>query len=196
MSSTDTKNELPVLRFEHPDAWASWLSSHHAKSAGVWIEMAKKATGIASITYAEALEVALCYGWIDGQKKSSQEGWWIQKFTPRGHKSIWSKVNRERVALLIEKGQMQPAGLAAIEQAKSDGRWEAAYDSPSNASVPGDFQAALDKNAEAKAFFATLNKRNRYAMLFRIQTAKKAETRAKRIEQFIAMLEQHQRLYP
>ena len=136
--------------------------------------------------YDEALEVALCYGWIDGQRKTQDETVYLQKFTPRGAKSIWSKINTEKVEKLIEQGRMQPAGLKAVESAKQDGRWQAAYDSFSRASVPDDFQSELDKNAQAKAFFATLNQQNRYAILFRIQTAKKPETRAKRIQQFIS----------
>lgn len=148
------------------------------------------------MTYDEAVEVALCYGWIDGQKKSYDEKSWLQKFTPRGAKSIWSKINRAKAERLIESGQMKPAGLQAVESARQDGRWEAAYDSPSNATVPEDFQAALDRNAQAQVFFATLNKANRYAILFRVQTAKKAETRAKRIEQFISMLAKQEKLHP
>jgi len=182
--------------FEQQKDWAAWLDKNHATSPGVWLKLAKKASGIASVNYDEALGVALCYGWIDGQKKSYDESSWLQKFTPRGVKSIWSKVNREKVQELIESGQMKPAGLEAVERATQDGRWDAAYDSQSRASVPSDFQAELDRNAKAKAFFATLNSTNRYAILFRIQTAKKAETRAKRIEQFIRMLENHEKLYP
>jgi uncharacterized protein YdeI (YjbR/CyaY-like superfamily) len=194
--TSPTRNDLPIVQFERPQDWATWLDEHHATSSGVWLRIAKKASGTASVTYEQALEVALCYGWIDGQKKGYDESSWLQKFTPRGAKSIWSKINREKVEQLIARGAMQPAGLAAVEQAKRDGRWEAAYDSQSSASVPDDFQAALDQHAEAKAFFATLNSRNRYAILFRIQTAKKAETRAKRIEQFIRMLANHEMLYP
>jgi uncharacterized protein YdeI (YjbR/CyaY-like superfamily) len=189
-------NDLPVIQFEDQQAWAAWLDENHATSAGLWLRLAKKASGIPSVSYDQALEVALCYGWIDGQKKSDDQTWWLQKFTPRGAKSIWSKVNRQKAQKLIESGRMKPAGLEAIERAKQDGRWDAAYDSPSSATVPDDFQAALDKNTQAKAFFATLNSANRYAILFRIQTAKKAETRARRIEQFIHMLENHEKLYP
>jgi uncharacterized protein YdeI (YjbR/CyaY-like superfamily) len=181
---------------EHQKDWAAWLDKNYATSPGVWLRLAKKASAIPSVSYDEALGVALCYGWIDGQKKSYDESSWLQKFTPRGVKSIWSKVNREKAQELIESGQMKPAGLEAVERAKQDGRWDAAYDSPGGASVPSDFQAELDRNAKAKAFFATLNSRNRYAILFRIQTAKKAETRAKRIQQFIRMLENHEKLYP
>ena len=195
-STGNTGKDLPVVQFDGPHAWATWLDEHHAASSGVWLRIAKKASGTASVTYDQALEVALCYGWIDGQKKSYDDASWLQKFTPRGTKSIWSKVNREKVEKLIARGDMKPAGLAVVEQAKQDGRWDAAYDSQSSASVPDDFQAALDQHEEARAFFATLNSRNRYAILFRIQTAKKAETRTKRIEQFIQMLANHELLYP
>jgi uncharacterized protein YdeI (YjbR/CyaY-like superfamily) len=188
--------DLSTKLFAQPDDWATWLDENHASSPGIWLRLAKKASGIQSITYAEALDVALCYGWIDGQKKSYDESSWLQKFTPRGAKSIWSKVNREKALSLIESGRMRPAGLAAIESARRDGRWDAAYDSQSVAGVPDDLQAELDRNPAAKAFFATLNSRNRYAILFRIQTAKKAETRAKRIQEFVGMLERHEMLYP
>ena len=188
--------ELPIELFEDQDAWAAWLESNHADSPGLWLRHAKKASDVASVSYAEALDVALCYGWIDGQKKSYDESSWLQKWTPRGAKSIWSKINREKALKLIEQARIQPAGLAEVERAKQDGRWEAAYDSHSTATVPDDLQAALDSNAEAGAFFATLNSTNRYAILFRIQTAKKAETRAKRIREFIGMLERHEKMHP
>jgi len=188
--------ELPIELFEDQDAWAAWLESNHADSPGLWLRHAKKASDLASVSYAEALDVALCYGWIDGQKKSYDESSWLQKWTPRGAKSIWSKINREKALKLIEQARIQPAGLAEVERAKQDGRWEAAYDSHSTATVPDDLQAALDSNAEAGAFFATLNSTNRYAILFRIQTAKKAETRAKRIREFIGMLERHEKMHP
>jgi len=188
--------ELPPLPFESKKKWADWLAKQHDKSAGVWLKIAKKASGIPSITYEEALEKALCYGWIDGQKKGFDDKYWLQKFTPRGPKSIWSKINTEKAERLIASGEMKPAGLKAIKAAKQDGRWEAAYSSQKNISVPEDFQAALDSNKKAKAFFATLNSVNRYAILFRIQTAKKAETRARRIQQFIEMLGRGEKLYP
>ena len=195
-SSQNTSNDLPVLLFASQHEWEVWLHEHHAASRGVWLRHAKKASGLQSVSYAEALDVALCYGWIDGQKKSYDESSWLQKWTPRGAKSIWSKVNREKVQQLTDSGRMQPAGMAAVEAAKQDGHWDAAYDSPSQATVPDDFQAALDRNPQANAFFATLNKQNKYAILWRIQTAKKAETRAKRIQQFVDMLERHEKLYP
>ena len=192
----NARAELPIKLFADQAAWAAWLAANHAESPGLWLQHAKKGSGLASVSYAEALDVALCYGWIDGQKKSYDDSSWLQKWTPRGAKSIWSKINREKALKLIEQGRMQPAGLAEVERAKQDGRWEAAYDSHSTATVPDDLQAALDNNAEASAFFATLNRTNRYAILFRIQTAKKAETRAKRIQEFIGMLERREKLYP
>ena len=186
----------PILSFEHPKAWATWLDKNHATSPGLWLRLAKKASLVQSLTYSEALEVALCYGWIDAQKKSESENTWLQKFTPRTKKSIWSRINREKALALIQAGEMKPAGLKAIESAKADGRWDAAYDSPSRATVPPDLQAALDRNARAKDFFATLDGANRYAVLFRIQTAKRADTRAKRIDRFIKMLENKEKLHP
>jgi uncharacterized protein YdeI (YjbR/CyaY-like superfamily) len=188
--------ELPTLPFESKKKWADWLAKQHDKSAGVWLKLAKKDSRIPSVTYEEALDVALSYGWIDGQKKGFGDTYWLQKFTPRGPKSIWSKINTEKAEKLIASGEMKPAGLKAIEAAKQDGRWEAAYSSQKNMSVPEDFQAALDRNTKANAFFVTLNSANRYAILFRIQTAKKAETRARRIQQFVEMLERGQKLYP
>ena len=188
-------SELPTLPFASQSKWADWLAKQHDKSAGVWLKLAKKDSGIPSVTYAEALDIALCYGWIDGQKKSFDEKYFLQKFTPRGPKSIWSKINTEKVERLIASRQMKPAGLKAIETAKADGRWEQAYNSQKNISMPKDFQSALDKNKKAKAFFETLNSANRYAFLFRIETAKKAETRAKRIQQFVEMLEKNEKFH-
>jgi len=196
VKSSRNSTDLPVLPFERQKDWALWLAKNHATSSGVWLKLAKKSSGIKSVTYGEALEVALCYGWIDGQKKSHDETSWLQKFTPRGPKSIWSKINTEKAQRLIESGRMKPAGLKAVESARRDGRWDAAYSSQSKAVVPDDLQAELDRNAKAKAFFATLDSRNRYAILHRVHTAKKAETRAKRIEQFIHMLEKKEKIYP
>ena len=187
--------ELPTLPFGSKKEWADWLAKQYNKSAGVWLKLGKKGTGIPSVTYEEALDVALCYGWIDGQKGSFDDKYWLQKFTPRGPKSIWSKINTEKAEKLIASGEMKPAGLKTIALAKQDGRWAAAYESQKNISIPADFQAVLDKNKKAKAFFATLNSANRYSFLFRIQTAKKAETRAKRISQFAEMLEKGEKLY-
>jgi uncharacterized protein YdeI (YjbR/CyaY-like superfamily) len=190
------KTELPIELFKDQKHWTVWLDKHHGESPGLWLRLAKKASDIQSVTYAEALEVALCYGWIDGQKMTYDESSWLQKFTPRGDRSLWSKVNREKAEELIRTGRMKPAGLAAVERAKQNGRWEAAYDSPGNATVPSDFQEELDRRPEAKEFFATLNSANRYAILWRIQTVKKAETRARRIQQFIEMLEKKEKIHP
>ena len=187
--------DLPLLPFENKKRWTDWLAKQHDKSAGVWLKLSKKDSGIPSITYEEALDVALCYGWIDGQKKGFNDKFWLQKFTPRGAKSIWSKINTEKAERLITSGEMQPAGFKAIELAKQDGRWDAAYASQKNISVPQDFQAALDKNKKAKTFFGSLNSVNRYAILFRIHNAKKPETRAKRIQQFIEMLERGEKIH-
>lgn len=180
--------DSPIIPFETPQTWADWLEAHPVAPAGIWLKLAKAGSGIPSITYAEALDVALCYGWIDSQKKGFDAPFWLQKFTPRRPGSIWSKVNREKAEVLIVSGAMKPSGLREVEAAKLDGRWESAYDSQSNMLVPADFQAALDQNAAAQAFFVTLNSANRYAFLFRIQTAKKAETRARNIAKFIEML--------
>jgi uncharacterized protein YdeI (YjbR/CyaY-like superfamily) len=188
--------ELPILLFENQQAWADWLEQHVSDSPGAWLRFAKKKSGLRSLSYAEAVDVALCYGWIDSQMKSLDESSYLQKFTPRGPKSIWSKINREKVQALTEAGRMRPAGLLAVERAKEDGRWDAAYDSPRNATVPEDFQAALDQSPKAKEFFATLNGANRVAILFRLQTAKKPETRAQRIAAFVEMLERNEKIHP
>jgi uncharacterized protein YdeI (YjbR/CyaY-like superfamily) len=189
-------NGQPVKRFEQKADWAAWLEDNHATSPGIWLNFAKKGSTIESVSYYEAVEVALCYGWIDSRAKGFDESSWLQKYSPRRAKSIWSKINRKKAEELIEAGRMKPAGMAAIEAAKADGRWDAAYDSPGTSAVPEDLQVELDKNPRAKSFFETLDSRNRYAFLHRIQTAKKAETRAKRIQQFIQMLEKNEKLYP
>ena len=202
--STRATPAKPVERVAHDTpvecttaaSWERWLKRHHAAAAGVWLRMAKKDSGIASVAHAEALEVALCYGWIDGQRKSEDERHFLQRFTPRTARSTWSKINRDKALRLIEEGRMQPAGLAEVERARADGRWEAAYDAQSVATVPPDLQAALDANPKAAAFFAKLDSRNRYAVLFRTQGAKKPETRARRIGQFVEMLAKGEKLYP
>jgi uncharacterized protein YdeI (YjbR/CyaY-like superfamily) len=188
--------DLPILAFASAADFHDWIDEHHAASSGIWLRLAKKGSGIPSVTYAEALEEALCYGWIDALAKSEGDQTYKQKFLPRAKRSIWSKINRERAEALIASGRMQPAGLAEIERAKADGRWEAAYDSASKSTVPPDLEDALRRNKKAKAFFETLNSQNRYAVLFRIQTAKKPETRAKRIAQFVEMLAKGEKLHP
>lgn len=184
------------MEFETRDDWRAWLDVHHDESPGVWLLIAKRGSARQTVSYAEALEMALCYGWIDGQKRSHDDSGWLQKFTPRGAKSVWSKLNRQRAEALITSGEMRPTGLAEVERAKSDGRWAHAYDSPRTAVVPGDLLAALEAHPEAKAFFETLNSANRYAIIWRLQTAKKAETRERRLGQFIEMLERHEKLHP
>jgi len=191
-----TANAEAPLSLEDQEAWLSWLRKNHAVSTGVWLRIAKKSANARSVSYLQAVDTALCFGWIDGQKKADDESHWLQRFTPRSAKSIWSKINREKASRLIALGQMNAAGIREVERAKRDGRWDDAYDSPSSATIPADFQAELDKTPRAKAFFATLDRGNRYAVLFRIQTAKKAETRAKRIKQFTEMLSQHKRIHP
>ena len=197
MTSTRKPSNSPSIKqFKNQRDWATWLHKNHASSDGVLLRIARTSSDIASVSYAEALEVALCYGWIDGQKRGYDTATWLQRFTPRGQRSIWSKINREKAEELIRNGQMKPAGLEAVQRARKNGRWGAAYDSPRQSGVPADLQTALDKNEKAKAFFATLNSQNRYAILYRIQTAKKAETRAKRIEQFTRMLAKREKIYP
>jgi uncharacterized protein YdeI (YjbR/CyaY-like superfamily) len=186
--------EMPTLSFATARAFEAWLAKHHGSSKGLWLKLGKKG-GPPSVTYQEALDVALCHGWIDGQKKALDEQWWLQKFVPRGPRSIWSRINTGKAEALIAAGKMKPAGLAAIEAARKDGRWAAAYDSPRTSAIPEDFQAALDRSSRAKKMWATLNAANRYAVLFRIQTAKKPETRARRIADLTAMLARGEKLH-
>lgn len=193
---TPSKSDLPVILFPKPKAWSTWLAKHHAKSPGIWLRIAKKGAAVKSVNYAEALEEALCYGWIDGQKAKGDQDTWLQRFTPRGKRSIWSKINCEKVESLIKGRRMKAPGLAAVENAKADGRWAQAYDSHRTSTVPPDLQAALDRNPRAKAFFATVSAGNRYAVLWRVQTAKKAETRVRRIQQYVEMLGKHQKFHP
>lgn len=174
--------------FRNAKAFETWLKKHHASSDGLWLQIAKRGADEPSVTYAEAVEIALCWGWIDGQKKGLDDQHFLQRFTPRRARSVWSKVNVEKVAALIESGRMQAPGLAQVDAAKADGRWARAYDGARTSVVPDDLQAALDAQPPAKAFFATLNASNRYAVLWRIQTAVKPETRARRIEQLVDML--------
>ncbi len=189
-------DNLPVISFETQQDWEAWLKEHQADTKGVWLKIAKKEARTPSVSYAEALDSAICYGWIDGQKASFDDKFWLQKFTPRSARSIWSKVNCDKAEALIAEGRMQPAGLRQVELAKSDSRWERAYASQSAITIPSDFQSELDNNPVAKDFFNTLDSANRYAFLFRIQTAKKPETRSARIQKFIEMLAQHQKLHP
>lgn len=186
----------PVLAFASQEAWEEWLEEHHAGVRGVWLKIPKKDSGIAGVDYAGALESALCFGWIDGQKKKLDEQHWLQRFTPRRQGSKWSMVNRRKATELTEQGRMRPTGLREVEKAKADGRWDAAYANQSAATVPDDLQAALAAAPEARDFFAVLDSRNRFAILYRIQDARKPETRAARIEKFVAMLAARQKIYP
>lgn len=187
--------ELPVIPFETEADWENWLEAQHTTSSGIWMKIARKDSGHTSISYQQALTIALCFGWIDGQKGKFDEQFWLQKFTPRRPKSGWSRINREKAEDLIGQGRMREAGLKEVDAAKADGRWEQAYESQSRITVPEDFQRELDKNPEAQAFFDQLNSANRYAILYRITTAKRAETRQKRIVKFIAMLNANEKLY-
>lgn len=178
-----------MIAFASTSAFEQWIHANHASADGVWIKIAKKASGIASITHDEALDVALCYGWIDGQRNSHDDHYFLQKFTPRRQRSLWSKRNIDKVTALIAAGKMQPSGHSEIERAKQDGRWAAAYDSQKDMVVPEDFLEALRSNKKAQAYFDTLSKTNIYAICFRLTTAKKPETRARRFDAIIAMLE-------
>jgi len=185
-----------TLTFANQAEWESWLELNGGATTGVWLRLAKKNAGQATVSYAEAIESALCHGWIDGQKKAENEHYWLQRFTPRTARSIWSKINTAKAEALISAGRMHPAGMREVERAKQDGRWDAAYSSARTATVPDDLQKALDANKKAKAFFATLDGSNRYAVLFRIQNVKKAETRARKIAQFVEMLANGEKLHP
>jgi uncharacterized protein YdeI (YjbR/CyaY-like superfamily) len=188
--------DLPVIAFKSQQAWNAWLTSQPAQSKGVWLKLAKKTSGVASVSRQEAVDTALCHGWIDGQLDSFDDKYWLIRFTPRQSKSIWSEKNRARALELIESGRMRPAGLNEIERAKNDGRWNAAYAGQSTAQVPDDLRTALEKRGKAKKFFETLDSRNRYAILHRIHTAKKTETRIARIEKFVTMLAEGKTIYP
>ena len=187
--------EFEVLAFPSAKAWRHWLAKHHNTSDGIWLRLFKKTSDTVSVTYAEALDEALCYGWIDGQLKSHDAQSWLRKFTPRRARSIWSKKNLEHVARLTRAGRMKAAGRKALEAAKVDGRLKVAYDAPSKSEVPKDFLTALGRNAKARAFFATLNRANVYAITFRLQTAKKPETREKRMKTILAMLEKGEKFH-
>jgi uncharacterized protein YdeI (YjbR/CyaY-like superfamily) len=187
---------LPVMSFASPGDWEAWLGAHHADSPGVWLMIAKKGAPERTVTYPDALDVALCQGWIDGQKRRLDDHYWLQRFTPRGPRSKWSKVNTEKAAALIESGRMRPAGLRQVEQAQADGRWDAAYEPQSRIGVPGDLAAALASNERARAFFDRLDSANRYAILYRIADANRPETRARRIAAFVAMLAEGKKIHP
>ena len=185
----------PLLEFPDRAAWAGWLAQHGESSSGVWLKLARKDGGERSVTYAEALDVALCHGWIDGQKGGIDERHWRQRFTPRKPRSRWSKRNRQRAEELLAAGEMAPAGVREVEAARADGRWDAAYDSSATAEVPPDLQAALDADPAARDFFAGLDRANRYAILYRLQEARRPETRARRLATFVTMLREGRRIH-
>jgi uncharacterized protein YdeI (YjbR/CyaY-like superfamily) len=190
------KRDLPVVAFKSQQAWDSWLTSQSPDSKGLWLKLAKKSSGIASVSKPEAIDTALCHGWIDGQLDSFDDDYWLIRFTPRQSTSKWSEKNRTRALELVKLRRMKPAGSNEIERAKKDGRWDAAYAPQSTAQVPEDLRAALARNKEAGSFFETLDSTNRYAILYRIHTAKKAETRVARIEKFVTMLIEGKTIYP
>jgi uncharacterized protein YdeI (YjbR/CyaY-like superfamily) len=185
-----------IIEFLSAAAFEGWLAGHHSSSPGLWLKIGKKVRGVDSFDYAAALDVALCYGWIDGRKDTFDDTCWLQRFTPRASRSRWSKINREKATALIEQGRMKPPGMAEVERAKADGRWDAAYAGSRTATVPDDLAKALEANPAAAEFFKTLDSRNRYSILYRVQDARKPETRARRIEKFIGMLADHQKIYP
>jgi uncharacterized protein YdeI (YjbR/CyaY-like superfamily) len=195
MASPETHAGLPILAFADRAAFEVWLAAAPPAAPGLWLKLAKQGSGLASLSKAEAIDAALCHGWIDGQLHPYDESCWLVRFTPRKPRSKWSQKNRDRAEQLIAEGRMAPRGLAEVEAAKADGRWDAAYPSASRAEVPADLRAALDANPRAAAFFATLTGANRYAVLYRIGAVKRPETRARKIAEFVAMLERHETLH-
>jgi uncharacterized protein YdeI (YjbR/CyaY-like superfamily) len=189
------KDGKPILSFASPDEWEAWLDAEHATSDGAWLKFAKKGSGVTSVVYAEALEVALCFGWIDSQVMALDERFYLQKFTPRRSRSKWSKINVQKIEALTKAGRMRPAGLEQVELAKADGRWDAAYSSPANLTEPQDLKRALKANPKAAEFWTTLNKSNRYAVIYQLEDAKKPETRERRLAKFIGMFERGEKLY-
>jgi uncharacterized protein YdeI (YjbR/CyaY-like superfamily) len=188
-------DDLPILLFASKQELEAWLKENHADVEGLWLKIAKKGSGVESVNYAEALELALCFGWIDSQKRGFDESFFLQRFTPRRPRGKWSQINREKAEELIAAGAMRPAGLSEVEAAKADGRWDAAYAGQRAATVPEDLRQELDRNEAAAGFFATLDSANRYAILYRLQEAKKPETREKRLRKFIAMLERGEKIH-
>jgi len=188
-------DELPILLFATPPDFEAWLEQNHADSDGFWLKIAKKGSGETSITYAQGLELALCFGWIDSQKRGHDEKFFLQRFTPRRPRGRWSRINRDKAEALIAAKAMRPAGMAEVEAAKADGRWEAAYEGARTAQVPEDLQRQLDANKAAREFFAGLDSSNRYAIVYRLDEAKKPETRERRLRKFVAMLERGEKIH-
>lgn len=194
MITAEIKDGLPVILFETQESWSNWLEKNESAS-GIWVQIAKKGSGINSINYKETLEVALCFGWIDGVSNKFDEKTWVQRFTPRKPNSKWSKINKDKAEVLIASGNMRPSGMAAIELAKQKGIWDSAYDSQKNATIPADLQNELDKNQEAAEFFKSLESVNRYAILYRLQTTRNPEIRTKKLAQFIEMLNRKEKIH-
>jgi uncharacterized protein YdeI (YjbR/CyaY-like superfamily) len=192
----ETTGELEAVQLASQREWEEWLEAQHGKASGVWLKIAKKGSGVQTVSHREALESALCFGWIDAQRRPLDERFFLQRFTPRRRKSSWSRVNRDKVLELARAGRVRPAGLAEIERARRDGRWDAAYEPQSAATVPSDLRRELDANPRARAFFDELDSRNRYAILYRLQVAKRPETRARRLEKFVSMLNAREKVYP
>jgi uncharacterized protein YdeI (YjbR/CyaY-like superfamily) len=189
-------NDLSILSFASQGDWETWLTEQHTTSPGIWLKIAKKDAGVPGVSYPEALAMALCFGWIDGQKRGLDDTHWLQRFTPRKARSKWSRINTDKAQALIDAGRMRPAGLREVELARTDGRWDAAYEGQRTSAVPPDLAEALAANAAAQAFFATLNSANRYAVLYRIHDAKRPETRARRIAAYVAMLADGKTFHP
>jgi uncharacterized protein YdeI (YjbR/CyaY-like superfamily) len=194
--TTKKKPELPVITFASRETWEAWLEEHHTASDGLWLKIAKKGSGLETVSYDQAVEIALCYGWIDGQVRKFDRYYYLQRFTPRRPRSKWSKINRQKVTELIRRGEMKVAGLREVERAKADGRWDAAYDAPRTATVPEDLLRELEKNEKARRFFSELDGTNRYAILYQIQDAKRPQTRAQRIAKYVAMLAEQKKPFP
>ncbi|HEY3867814.1 MAG TPA: YdeI/OmpD-associated family protein [Actinocrinis sp.] len=194
--SAESYQGEPMLAFASVPEWEAWLAAQHGSAAGLWLKLGKKGCAQPSVSYSEALDVALCFGWIDAQKRPLDEEYWLQRFTARKPRSKWSKINRGRAEALIAAGRMRPAGLGEVERARQDGRWEAAYAGQATAEVPEDLQRALDAEPQAAAFFAALDRGNRYAVIYRVQEAKREATRAARIEKFVEMLRRHETIHP
>jgi uncharacterized protein YdeI (YjbR/CyaY-like superfamily) len=188
-------DDLPILLFATPPDFEAWLEENHARPGGFWLKVAKKGSGQRSVTYSEALELALCFGWIDSQKRGCDEEFFLQRFTPRRPRGRWSRINREKAEELMAAGAMRPAGLAEVEAARADGRWEAAYEGQRTAKVPDDLRRELDANPAAREFFSTLDSANRYAIVYRLDEAKKLETRERRLRKFVAMLERGEKIH-
>lgn len=196
MSDAETHKGLPIRSFADRDAWWDFLAAQPPETRGLWLKLARKGSGIESIDHPQALEAAICFGWIDGQRARLDDHWYLQRFSPRAARSRWSKVNRAKAERLIAQGDLQPAGLREVERARADGRWDAAYDAQSVAVVPDDLAIELDRLPRARAFFESLDSRNRYSILYRIEEAKRPQTRADRIAKFVAMLEAGEKIYP